>query len=344
MIVSYFLVVLGLFAVFTAGQTNHVITVGQLGSFYNPPTLSAGLNDTVTFTFLGPFHTVTQSSQTAPCVTLPGGFNSGVLGLGINGTNPVSSWTLTITNVSERVSNPISNKNFLVAIWYFCQISTPTSHCGSGMVGAINPPSQEAYQQFKAAAEAVSGTPTSRARTSATQRPMSDMSAFFQYGHPGPVHSGRPSEAAPTGPGTARDNSTSALPLPRSGPGVAPGWTTPLVPTRRSSPPPALPEGAQHPRAAHHALARQGSVPSSLGASPSEAAAAAAAGGGAPPMSAANMKALAHEVAAMLLRAPSGTTLNDGLLSLSSDPSKAQSALRVQGRLSPGNGNDPPAY
>lgn len=50
------------------------------------------------------FHTVTQSSEATPCVALPGGFNSGVLGLGINGTNPVSTWTLTITNVSERTS------------------------------------------------------------------------------------------------------------------------------------------------------------------------------------------------------------------------------------------------
>lgn len=97
------------------------MTVGQLGSFYNPPTLSAGLGDTVTFSFLGPyvainpfgdsarsqsafsFHTVTQSSAANPCLPLPGGFDSGVLGTGIDeNTTETSTWTLTITNASER--------------------------------------------------------------------------------------------------------------------------------------------------------------------------------------------------------------------------------------------------
>jgi hypothetical protein len=36
-------------------QTTHTVTVGLLGSFYDPPTLSAGLNDTVIFTFAGPY-------------------------------------------------------------------------------------------------------------------------------------------------------------------------------------------------------------------------------------------------------------------------------------------------
>ncbi|KAF8200224.1 hypothetical protein BJ912DRAFT_624984 [Pholiota molesta] len=129
------------------GQTNHAVTVGELGSFYSPLTLAAGINDTVTFVFEGPFHTVTQSSLANPCVPLPGGFNSGVLGRGTNdSTTPSPTWTILITNISEP-------------IWYFCEISTPTSHCESGMVGAINPPSQEVFQQFRSAAEAVTGTP-----------------------------------------------------------------------------------------------------------------------------------------------------------------------------------------
>ncbi|KAF5329544.1 hypothetical protein D9619_009365 [Psilocybe cf. subviscida] len=129
-------------------QTTHTVTVGKLGSFYDPPTLSAGLNDTIIFTFLGPVHTVTQTSFNTPCVQLPGGFNSGAAGVGV--TPPLNvppTWTLKITNDSEP-------------IWFFCEISTPTSHCAAGMVGAINPPSQQAFDQFVAAAKAVSGTPS----------------------------------------------------------------------------------------------------------------------------------------------------------------------------------------
>ncbi|CAK5271879.1 unnamed protein product, partial [Mycena citricolor] len=100
------------------------VTVGIEGSFYSPPTISAGLNDTVVFVFGGDVHTVTQSTFASPCVQLAGGFNSGFAGRGPNFSNPITTWTLRITNVSEP-------------IWYFCQASMPTSHCESGMVGCV---------------------------------------------------------------------------------------------------------------------------------------------------------------------------------------------------------------
>ncbi|CAK5270897.1 unnamed protein product, partial [Mycena citricolor] len=56
------------------------VTVGIEGSFYSPPTISAGLNDTVVFVFGGDVHTVTQSTFASPCVQLAGGFNSGFAG------------------------------------------------------------------------------------------------------------------------------------------------------------------------------------------------------------------------------------------------------------------------
>ncbi|KAJ7156189.1 hypothetical protein C8R46DRAFT_429097 [Mycena filopes] len=142
-------VALLLFALFlpeVAGQTTHVVTVGVEGSFYSPPTISAGLNDTVMFIFGGDAHTVTQSSFESPCIRLAGGFDSGFNGRGADFSNPAPVWSLRITNVSET-------------IWYFCQASIPSSHCFSGMVGAINPPSILMYNEFVSAARLVTGTP-----------------------------------------------------------------------------------------------------------------------------------------------------------------------------------------
>ncbi|KAF9484796.1 hypothetical protein BDN70DRAFT_56090 [Pholiota conissans] len=145
---ALFLIILSNFLLLSTGQTTHTVTVGQLGSFYDPPELLTGVNDTVTFVFAGPFHTVTQSTLDNPCVALAGGFNSGVVGRGTNNTNaPTPTWTIRITNNTEP-------------IYYFCEISTPTSHCESGMVGVINPSDPEVYMQFQNAAKAVTGTPS----------------------------------------------------------------------------------------------------------------------------------------------------------------------------------------
>ncbi|KAF8885653.1 hypothetical protein BD779DRAFT_666861 [Infundibulicybe gibba] len=128
------------------GQTTHMVTVGIEGSFYNPAEISAQVNDTITFVFGADFHDVTQSSFENPCLPLPGGFSSGFAGRGTNATAPAFTWDLHITDVSQ-------------ALWFFCAATIPVSHCASGMVGVINPPSIQMYNQFVAAAKTVSGTP-----------------------------------------------------------------------------------------------------------------------------------------------------------------------------------------
>ncbi|KIK55638.1 hypothetical protein GYMLUDRAFT_833725 [Collybiopsis luxurians FD-317 M1] len=129
------------------GQFNVQVQVGVEGSFYTPGTVSAGMNDVVTFVFGGDFHDVTQSSFENPCVPLPGGFSSGFAGRGADFSNPTPVWNLQITNVSGP-------------LWFFCAATEPTFHCASGMVGAINPPSQEVYSSFVAAAKNTSPTAT----------------------------------------------------------------------------------------------------------------------------------------------------------------------------------------
>ncbi|KAH9476567.1 hypothetical protein JR316_0010479 [Psilocybe cubensis] len=138
-------------ALLVTAQTTHTVKVGLQGSFFDPATISAGLNDTITFIFAGFFHTVTQSSFANPCSPLPGGFSSGPAGTQNNDTQHPMTWDLHITNVSEP-------------IWFFCEMTQPTSHCAvSGMVGryisVINPPSIAAYTSFRAAAQQVTGTP-----------------------------------------------------------------------------------------------------------------------------------------------------------------------------------------
>ncbi|KAF7307790.1 hypothetical protein MKEN_01139100 [Mycena kentingensis (nom. inval.)] len=128
-----------------AADVVHEVTVGVEGSFFVPQTTSAGLGDIVQFIAAGDAHTITQSSFDAPCTRLSGGFDSGILGRGANFSRPTPFWSLTITNVSQP-------------IWFFCELTIPVSHCTSGMLGAINPPSQAAYDQFVAKAKTLSTT------------------------------------------------------------------------------------------------------------------------------------------------------------------------------------------
>jgi len=120
---------------------SQTVMVGANGSFFEPETVSAGLNDVVRFLFVGTIHSVVQSSLEAPCSQIPGGFSSGPAGVtNVSLTPPV--WDLQITNVTGP-------------IWYYCANLQPSFHCTAGMVGAINPPSIPVYNTFKDTAKAV---------------------------------------------------------------------------------------------------------------------------------------------------------------------------------------------
>lgn len=76
--------------------------MGLKGSFFDPPTTSALTGDFVTFVFAGDIHSVTQSSFQSPCVALPGGFNSGLIGTEGDAAAVPPVWTIQVTNTSER--------------------------------------------------------------------------------------------------------------------------------------------------------------------------------------------------------------------------------------------------
>ncbi|KAF7340306.1 hypothetical protein MVEN_01949700 [Mycena venus] len=118
-------------------QTTHSVQVGPNGNLvYDPPFITAAAGDTVRFTFNPKNHTVTQSSFDAPCVPLAGGASSG-FHFESNVTGLLDTWEFGV---------PASSSPF----WFHCEQTNPVSHCGKGMVFAINPPADPDPHSFDA--------------------------------------------------------------------------------------------------------------------------------------------------------------------------------------------------
>ncbi|THH10518.1 hypothetical protein EW145_g1276 [Phellinidium pouzarii] len=164
---------LAVFPALAAAQTVHTINVGQGGFSYSPDTITASNGDIVNFVFDVAGHSVTQSTLANPCTPLDGGFNSGFV------TATGASWNLTISDAS----NPI---------WFFCAQTVPAVHCEAGMVGAINPPSQDSFSSFLQAAEATKVTPS----ITAVQLSGSGAAATASPGTAGAVGSGASSTSS----------------------------------------------------------------------------------------------------------------------------------------------------
>jgi len=125
--------------------TNHInIDVAPNSAIvFSAPNITAPVGTLVTFWFPGGSlaHSVTQSSFAAPCTYLEAtantsaGFDSGL-------TNSVQ-FTINITSTEP--------------IWYHCK---QVEHCGLGMVGAINAPTNTSntFEAFRAAAVAIGAT------------------------------------------------------------------------------------------------------------------------------------------------------------------------------------------
>jgi len=180
-----------------ASAVDWPVTVGGGDNlFFTPSNVTAAENDTVTFTFMPPFmHSVTQSSFKTPCTALSGGFNSGL-------QNPGNTWTLTVTNATAP-------------IWFYCEQTTPVKHCGSGMVGAINPPaSGNTFSSFSA--EAVSIGTAEAAQTAAPA--LSGVGAVATAsGAPGNASSGANSTGSTSGSPSSTGSGSASSPTSPSG-------------------------------------------------------------------------------------------------------------------------------
>lgn len=137
--------------------TTFDIQVGDAAKLqFSPEAIFASPGDQVIFHFHPKNHSVTQSSFANPCGPKEGGLNSGFNFVPANQTDNLPTFTVTVND-----TNPT---------WIYCaqNANLPTSHCGSGMVFAINcgaDGSANSFTNFKKAALAVgaslSGSPGS---------------------------------------------------------------------------------------------------------------------------------------------------------------------------------------
>lgn len=134
---------------FVVATVHDVQVGGPTGELeYVPEALSAAVGDTVLFHFNPKNHTVSQSAFASPCGPKAGGFHSGF--------NPVAANSSVDTRPTFSVT-----VNDTSPIWVYCgqDAGTPASHCGAGMVFAINCPTASnatnSFANFKAAALAV---------------------------------------------------------------------------------------------------------------------------------------------------------------------------------------------
>jgi len=122
--------------------SDHLIKVGaNNGLIFDPANITAVAGDTVSFQFQGKNHSVTQSTFPAPCTRMSGGIDSGFMFVA-NGSTSLPQWTLNITDATTP-------------LWFFCAQTNPVSHCGSGMVFAVNAPPTKTFAQFQSAAKAI---------------------------------------------------------------------------------------------------------------------------------------------------------------------------------------------
>jgi len=149
----------------SAEGTIHKVLVGANGNLtFDPPFISALPRDTIVFEFHQKNHTVTQSSFDDPCRKLDAngvtGFDAGFMPVAADATE-FPTWNFTVTDTSP--------------VWAYCRQQTPKSHCGAGMVFAINSveTSPRNFAAFQKVAEAINGTavaatsPTTTAASSA---------------------------------------------------------------------------------------------------------------------------------------------------------------------------------
>jgi plastocyanin len=125
---------------------------GDAGLVYTPNQVTAAVGDVVHFVMLAKNHTVTQSTFANPCVKMAGGQDSGFLPNA--GVSAAQAPTFQVTVASTDPT------------WWYCKQKVGT-HCGKGMVFAINPTAEKSFEAFQSMAIAQNGTGAAASTTAA---------------------------------------------------------------------------------------------------------------------------------------------------------------------------------
>jgi len=138
--------------------TTYDIQVGNDSQLlFSPEAIFANPGDQVIFHFHPKNHSVTQSSFASPCGPKAGGLNSGFHPVSANQTD-LPTFAVTVNDTQP--------------VWIFCDqnANLPTSHCGAGMVFAINcgaDGSNNSFTNFKNAALAIGASLSATPMTTA---------------------------------------------------------------------------------------------------------------------------------------------------------------------------------
>ncbi|KAH8120110.1 Cupredoxin [Phellopilus nigrolimitatus] len=151
----------------------HDVTVGSSAGAltYSPDAIFASAGDQVVFHFQQKNHTATQSSFADPCGLKAGGFDSGFMPVAANVTDNFPTYTITVND-----TNPI---------WVYCRqaANTAASHCGNGMVFAVNcgaDGTTNSFTNFKNAALAIGASLQANASSTAAAGGSGTVSAASQ--------------------------------------------------------------------------------------------------------------------------------------------------------------------
>jgi len=131
-------------------SADHQIVVGGPGKLlYTPSNITAQVGDTITFQFMQKNHTATQSTFAAPCRALALTSTTGQVGFD-SGFMPVADGATTFPVYTIKI-------NDTAPVWVYCRQAT---HCGSGMVFAVNAieSGPNNFDAFKAKAIQLNGT------------------------------------------------------------------------------------------------------------------------------------------------------------------------------------------
>ncbi|RPA79904.1 hypothetical protein BJ508DRAFT_210729 [Ascobolus immersus RN42] len=184
-----------------AGPATHTVIVGgDAGLVYTPEHIQAEIGDLVHFVFHKQNHSVTQSTFDNPCVKKADSqFDSGLLPNPNNTVVPAPTWQYTVTAKEPT--------------WWYCKQRTG-SHCGKGMVFAINPTAEKTFNTFKEVAIKINGTNTATpAAPPAATAPSTTVTLDAGAGDKAPA----PTSAPPA-------TNIASPPAVATMPAIAPGW------------------------------------------------------------------------------------------------------------------------